>query len=105
MISGTASLSTAAGRERQPAPWVLASSAAATLSGQPATASSTDILLAQHRIELQLQPVGRDLVADDVEVLPVLADFTRPVPLPLPPPSRPAASALVFFPFSTLYTK
>jgi L-histidine N-alpha-methyltransferase len=36
----------------------------------------------------------------DVEVLPVLADFTRPVPLP--PPSRPAASALVFFPGSTL---
>ncbi|MGJ4730500.1 L-histidine N(alpha)-methyltransferase [Luteimonas sp. SDU101] len=37
---------------------------------------------------------------DDVEVLPVLADFTRPVPLPTP--SRPAASALVFFPGSTL---
>ena len=36
----------------------------------------------------------------DVEVLPVLADFTRPVPLPRP--SRPADSALVFFPGSTL---
>ena len=35
-----------------------------------------------------------------VEVLPVLADFTRPVPLPRP--SRPADSALVFFPGSTL---
>lgn len=36
----------------------------------------------------------------EVEVLPVLADFTRPVPLPAP--ARPAASALVFFPGSTL---
>ncbi|HEY4529270.1 MAG TPA: L-histidine N(alpha)-methyltransferase [Luteimonas sp.] len=36
----------------------------------------------------------------DVEVLPVLADFTRPVPLPAP--VRPADSALVFFPGSTL---
>ncbi|MGY1457086.1 MULTISPECIES: L-histidine N(alpha)-methyltransferase [unclassified Luteimonas] len=36
----------------------------------------------------------------DVEVLPVLADFTRPVRLPQP--SRPAASVLVFFPGSTL---
>ena len=36
----------------------------------------------------------------DVEVLPVLADFTRPVSLPRP--SRPADSALVFFPGSTL---
>ena len=36
----------------------------------------------------------------DVEVLPVLADFTRPVPLPAP--ARPADSALVFFPGSTL---
>ena len=36
----------------------------------------------------------------DVEVLPVLADFTRPVPLPAP--SRAADSALVFFPGSTL---
>lgn len=36
----------------------------------------------------------------DIEVLPVLADFTRPVPLPAP--SRPAASVLVFFPGSTL---
>ena len=36
----------------------------------------------------------------DVEVLPVLADFTRAIELPRP--SRPAASALVFFPGSTL---
>ncbi len=36
----------------------------------------------------------------DVEVLPVLADFTRAVPLPAP--SRAARSALVFFPGSTL---
>ncbi|WP_243708043.1 L-histidine N(alpha)-methyltransferase [Luteimonas arsenica] len=36
----------------------------------------------------------------DVEVLPVLADFTQAVPLPQP--SRAAASALVFFPGSTL---
>ncbi len=36
----------------------------------------------------------------DVEILPVLADFTRAVPLPAP--SRPADSALVFFPGSTL---
>src|SRR5690606_23805924 len=36
----------------------------------------------------------------DVAVLPVLADFTRPVPLPAP--TRPADSALVFFPGSTL---
>ena len=36
----------------------------------------------------------------DVEVLPVLADFTQPVPLPHP--ARPADSALVFFPGSTL---
>lgn len=36
----------------------------------------------------------------DVEVLPVLADFTQPVPLP--EPSRPAEHALVFFPGSTL---
>lgn len=35
-----------------------------------------------------------------VEVLPVLADFTQPVPLPAP--RRPARSALVFFPGSTL---
>lgn len=35
-----------------------------------------------------------------LEVLPVLADFTRPVPLPAP--SRAAASVLVFFPGSTL---
>jgi L-histidine Nalpha-methyltransferase len=37
---------------------------------------------------------------DDVEVLPVLADFTQPVPLPQP--RRPADHALVFFPGSTL---
>jgi L-histidine N-alpha-methyltransferase len=37
---------------------------------------------------------------DNVEVLPVLADFTQPVPLPRP--TRPADSALVFFPGSTL---
>ncbi len=36
----------------------------------------------------------------DVEVLPVLADFTEPVPLPLP--ARKAEHALVFFPGSTL---
>src|SRR5690606_6194657 len=36
----------------------------------------------------------------DVEVLPVLAGFTRAVPLPTP--ARPADSALVFFPGSTL---
>jgi len=36
----------------------------------------------------------------DVEVLPVLAAFTRRIPLPRP--ARPAASALVFFPGSTL---
>ncbi|WP_298577679.1 L-histidine N(alpha)-methyltransferase [uncultured Luteimonas sp.] len=36
----------------------------------------------------------------DVEVLPVLADFTRAVPLPTP--ARPADAALVFFPGSTL---
>src|SRR5690606_10464181 len=36
----------------------------------------------------------------DVEVLPVLADFTQAVPLPTP--SRRADSALVFFPGSTL---
>ena len=35
-----------------------------------------------------------------IEVLPVLADFTRPVPLPRP--ARAAASVLVFFPGSTL---
>lgn len=37
---------------------------------------------------------------DDVEVLPVLADFTQPVPLPVP--ARQAEHALVFFPGSTL---
>ena len=36
----------------------------------------------------------------DVEVLPVCADFTQPVPLPQP--RRPADHALVFFPGSTL---
>ncbi len=36
----------------------------------------------------------------DVEVLPVLADFTQPVPLPAP--ARQAEHALVFFPGSTL---
>jgi L-histidine Nalpha-methyltransferase len=36
----------------------------------------------------------------DIEVLPVLADFTQPVPLPKPP--REAEHALVFFPGSTL---
>ncbi|MDQ3160184.1 MAG: L-histidine N(alpha)-methyltransferase [Pseudomonadota bacterium] len=36
----------------------------------------------------------------DVEVLPVLADFTQPVPLPVP--AREAEHALVFFPGSTL---
>lgn len=36
----------------------------------------------------------------DIEVLPVCADFTRPVPLP--EPSHPAAHAFVFFPGSTL---
>ncbi len=36
----------------------------------------------------------------DVEVLPVLADFTQPVPLPVP--TRQAEHALVFFPGSTL---
>src|SRR5690606_18238509 len=35
-----------------------------------------------------------------IEVLPVLADFTQPVPLPAP--ARPADSVLVFFPGSTL---
>lgn len=37
---------------------------------------------------------------DDIEVLPVLADFTEPVPLPAP--ERKADHALVFFPGSTL---
>lgn len=37
---------------------------------------------------------------DDIEVLPVLADFTEPVPLP--EPERKAVHALVFFPGSTL---
>jgi L-histidine Nalpha-methyltransferase len=37
---------------------------------------------------------------DDIEVLPVLADFTQPVPLP--EPRRKAEHALVFFPGSTL---
>ncbi len=37
---------------------------------------------------------------DDIEVLPVLADFTEPVPLPVP--EREADHALVFFPGSTL---
>ncbi len=37
---------------------------------------------------------------DDIEVLPVLADFTEPVPLPAP--VREADHALVFFPGSTL---
>ena len=37
---------------------------------------------------------------DDVEVLPVCADFTQPVPLPQP--QRKAGHALVFFPGSTL---
>jgi L-histidine Nalpha-methyltransferase len=37
---------------------------------------------------------------DDIEVLPVLADFTQPVPLPAP--QRKADHALVFFPGSTL---
>jgi len=37
---------------------------------------------------------------DDIEVLPVLADFTEPVPLPSP--EREADHALVFFPGSTL---
>lgn len=36
----------------------------------------------------------------DIEVLPVLADFTQPVPLP--EPARQADHALVFFPGSTL---
>lgn len=36
----------------------------------------------------------------DIEVLPVCADFTRPVPLPQP--SRPADHAFVFFPGSTI---
>lgn len=37
---------------------------------------------------------------DDIEVLPVLADFTKPVTLPVP--ERKADHALVFFPGSTL---
>lgn len=37
---------------------------------------------------------------DDIEVLPVCADFTQPVPLPRP--ERDAEHALVFFPGSTL---
>ena len=37
---------------------------------------------------------------DDIEVLPVCADFTEPVPLPTP--ARKADHALVFFPGSTL---
>ena len=37
---------------------------------------------------------------DDIEVLPVCADFTEPVPLPKP--AREADHALVFFPGSTL---
>lgn len=37
---------------------------------------------------------------DKVEVLPLLADFTQPVPLPVP--ARQAEHALVFFPGSTL---
>ncbi|GAB2518060.1 L-histidine N(alpha)-methyltransferase [Lysobacter humi (ex Lee et al. 2017)] len=36
----------------------------------------------------------------EVQMLPVCADFTRPVPLP--PPLEPAARTLVFFPGSTL---
>lgn len=36
----------------------------------------------------------------EVQMLPVCADFTRPVPLP--PPFEPAARTLVFFPGSTL---
>lgn len=52
------------------------------------------------RAALTASAARLDREFDDVEVLPVLADFTRPVPLPAP--ARVADTALVFFPGSTL---
>ena len=58
----------------------------------------TPIDLARDMLAGSAEALARDF--EDLEVLPVVADFTRPVPLPRP--SRPARSALVFFPGSTL---
>ncbi|MGI8561114.1 MAG: L-histidine N(alpha)-methyltransferase [Luteimonas sp.] len=58
----------------------------------------TPIEISRNALLASVKRLDREF--DDVEVLPVLADFTEPVPLP--EPERRADHALVFFPGSTL---
>ncbi|MDQ3495500.1 MAG: L-histidine N(alpha)-methyltransferase [Pseudomonadota bacterium] len=58
----------------------------------------TPIEISRNALLASVERLDREF--GDVEVLPVLADFTTPVPLPLP--ARRADHALVFFPGSTL---
>jgi L-histidine Nalpha-methyltransferase len=58
----------------------------------------TPIEISRSALMASVERLDREF--DDIEVLPVLADFTQPVPLPQP--SREAEHALVFFPGSTL---
>jgi dimethylhistidine N-methyltransferase len=58
----------------------------------------TPIEISRNALLASVERLDREF--GDIEVLPVLADFTQPVPLPRP--ERKADHALVFFPGSTL---
>lgn len=58
----------------------------------------TPIEISRSALAASVERLDREF--DDIEVLPVCADFTRPVPLPRP--EREAEHAFVFFPGSTL---
>src|SRR3546814_546169 len=68
------------------------------LDGLDDPVAYTPIEISRSALLASVERLDREF--DDVEVLPVCADFTRPVPLPRP--SREAEHALVFFPGSTL---
>ncbi len=68
------------------------------LDGLDDPVAYTPIEISRSALIASVERLDREF--DDVEVLPVCADFTRPVPLPQP--QRRADHALVFFPGSTL---
>ena len=68
------------------------------LDGLEDPVAYTPIEISRSALLASVERLDREF--DDVEVLPVCADFTRPVPLPRP--KRQADHALVFFPGSTL---
>ena len=68
------------------------------LDGLDDPVAYTPIEISRSALLASVERLDREF--DDVEVLPVCADFTQPVPLPQP--QRKAGHALVFFPGSTL---